>query len=214
MCLESFKTDELQQISDISGRKPVLLGARHLHPDPFGKGNERLPKMVVSCNQHTSMSLAKRRQIAQRLKHIHRIADVVKEDVIEFFVWLESALELVLVRESHGKFERWTSLLCDFYNLRADVNGFALTGLENSQKIAGAATHRENFFLWLHQKTKEPVKQFVIVSVAVDPALAPSSNLGQMISRALASLLKGGWSPRRCVRLALARKSGHAAATV
>src|SRR6266496_4289890 len=76
MCLESFKTDELQQISDISGRKPVLLGARHLHPDPFGKGNERLPKMVVSCNQHTSMSLAKRRQIAQSLKHIHRIADI------------------------------------------------------------------------------------------------------------------------------------------
>jgi hypothetical protein len=137
-----------------------------------------------------------------------------KEDVIEFFVWLESVLELLLVRESDGKFARWTALLCDFYNLRADVNAFALTGMENSQKIARAAANRENFLLRLYQKTKEPVKQFVIVSVAVDPALAPSSNLVQMISRALASLLKGGWSPRRCVRLALVRKSGHAAATV
>ena len=62
--------------------------------------------MVVSCNQHTSMSLAKRRQIAQSLKHIHRIANVVKEDVIEFFVRLESLLEFLLVWKSDRKFKR------------------------------------------------------------------------------------------------------------
>ena len=62
--------------------------------------------MVVSCNQHTSMSLAKRRQIAQSLKHIHRVANVVKEDVIEFFVRLESLLEFLLVWKSDRKFKR------------------------------------------------------------------------------------------------------------
>ena len=142
MCLESFKTGELQQISDISGRKPVLLGARHLHPDPFGKGNERLPKMVVSCNQHTSMSLAKRRQIAQSLKHIHRIADIVKEDVIEFLVWLESLLELLLVWKGDREFKRWISLLCDIHDLMADLNAFAITWPDNRQEIAGAAANR------------------------------------------------------------------------
>ena len=157
MCLESFKTGELQQISDISGRKPVLLGARHLHPDPFGKGNERLPKMVVSCNQHTSMSLAKRRQIAQSLKHIHRIADIVKEDVIEFLVWLESLLKLLFVRKSHREFEGRISLLCDFHNLGADIDTFAVAWPDGSQNVAGIAANREDLLLRFHQKTKKPV---------------------------------------------------------
>src|SRR5437899_12035784 len=137
MCLESFRTGERQQISDISGRKPVLLGARHLHPDPFGKGNERLPKMVVSCNQHTSMSLAKRRQIAQSLKHIHRIADIVKEDVIEFLVWLESLLKLLFVRKTHREFEGRMSLLCDFHNRGAHIDTFPLAWPGGSHKLAG-----------------------------------------------------------------------------
>src|SRR6266540_1232366 len=152
MRFKSFKAGKLQQISNISGGKPVLLCPRHFHPDPLGKGDEWFPKMVISCYQHASMPLAKRRQISQGLKDIHRITDVVKEDVIEFFVWLESPLELFLVRESDGEFEGWTSLLCDFYNLRTDVNAFTLTGLENRQKIAGAAANRENLFLRLNAK--------------------------------------------------------------
>jgi len=105
MRLESFEAGKLQEISDIRGGKPVLLGVRHLHPDPLGKGDERFPKLVISYYQHASMPLAKRPQISQGLKHIHRIADVVKEDVIEFFIWLESLLKLLLVWESYGEFE-------------------------------------------------------------------------------------------------------------
>ena len=60
MRLKSFKTGEPQQISNISNGKPVLLGPRDLHTYPLGEANERFPKMVVSCYQQPSVSLAKR----------------------------------------------------------------------------------------------------------------------------------------------------------
>src|SRR6266487_6460248 len=59
MRLESFKTGEPQQVSDIGSGKPVLLGARHLHPNPLSKSNERFPEVVVSCYQHARVPLAK-----------------------------------------------------------------------------------------------------------------------------------------------------------
>ena len=101
------------------------------------------------------MPLAKRPQISQGLKHIHRIADVVKEDVIEFFIWLESLLKLLLVRESYGEFEGRTSLLCDFYNLRADVNAFTLTGLENSPKDCRCRSEPRGLFSAAPPKNEE-----------------------------------------------------------
>src|SRR4029450_1540716 len=57
-------------------------------------------------------------------------------------------------------------------------------------------------------------QRFTIVSVAIDPALPSSSNLGQIIPRALAPLLKHGWSPALCVCLALAYSRDHTAAII
>jgi hypothetical protein len=69
-----------------------------------------------------------------------------KEDVIEFFVWLESVLELLLVRESDGKFARWTALLCDFYNLRADVNALPLLGWKTAKRLPVPQRTERTFF--------------------------------------------------------------------
>ena len=137
------------------------------------------------------------------MKHIHGIADIVEEDVIKFVAWSESLLELFLVWERDREFEGWISLLCDFHNLSADVNAFARIWLDNSQKIAGAATNREDLFARLYQKTKKPALQFIIISVAVDPILAVRGDLRQMAPCSLAPLLQGGWSPAIRARFAL-----------
>src|SRR5207342_3202127 len=132
--------------------------------------------MVVSCYEQPSVSLAKRFQIPQRFKHIDRIADIVKQDVIEFFVSLENLPELSLIWKCNREFEVWISLLCDCDNLSADINTFAHARPNDSQKIACVAANREYLFLWFHQKTEKPTQQFIIVCVAVDPDLAPRSN--------------------------------------
>ena len=142
MRLESFKAGELQQVSDIADGKPVLLGAWHLHPDPFGKGNERFPKVVVSCYQHARVPLAKRPQISQRLKHIYGIADIVEENVVEFLVQIESLLELLLVWKGDREFKGWVSLLCDIHDLIADLDTFPTTRPDNGQEVASAAANR------------------------------------------------------------------------
>src|SRR4249919_713593 len=132
--------------------------------------------MVVSCYEQPSVSLAKRFQIPQRFKHIDRIADIVKQDVIEFCVSRENLPELLLVWKCNREFEARISLLCDCDNLRADINAFARARPDDSQKIACAAANREYLFLWFHQKTEKPTQQFIIVRVAVDPDIAPGSN--------------------------------------
>ena len=81
------------------------------------------------------------------MKHIHRIADIVKEDVIEFLVWLESLLKLLFVRKSHREFEGRISLLCDFHNLGADIDTFAVAWPDGSQNVAGIA---DRLLLLLH----------------------------------------------------------------
>src|SRR5215469_6728452 len=157
MRFERFKPGELQQISDIRGGKPVLLSARHLHPEPFGECDEWFPKMVIRCHQHTSMPLAERLQISQCLKHIHRVANVVKKDVIEFLVRLKSLPELLLVWKSDREFKGRISLPRDGHDLTTDVDAFAFTRPNDGQKIANVAANRENFFLRFHQKTEKPV---------------------------------------------------------
>lgn len=80
------------------------------------------------------------------MKDIHDIANVIDQDVIEFLVRPESLLELLLIWESDCEFERWISLLRDFYNLSANVNAFAPAWSNNRQKIARAAANRQDFF--------------------------------------------------------------------
>jgi hypothetical protein len=113
--------------------------------------------MIVSDHQYAGMPPTKRLQIAQRLKDIDRVADIVKQDIIEFLLWFENSAELLLVRESHRKLKGRISLLCDFDNLRTNVNAFAFSRLDNGQKIASAAPNREHSFLRLYQKTKKPI---------------------------------------------------------
>jgi hypothetical protein len=91
------------------------------------------------------------------LKDIHRVADIIKKDIIEFLLWHESSAELLLIRESHRKLKGRISLLCDFDNLRANVDPFALNRLDSGQKIASIATNREHSFPRLYQETKKPV---------------------------------------------------------
>src|SRR4029077_18051151 len=196
MRLERLKPGELQQISNIGRGKPVLLRARHLHAQPLGERNEWFPQMIVGCYQHACASLAKRSQITQGLEHIHRVADVVKEDVIEFFVRAESAPELFLVWKRDRKFEGWVSLPRNFHNLGADIDTFSPDRLHDGQKIPDTAANRKNASVGLDQKTKQPAQQFVVVLVTTDPGFATSSNPDQMITGAFASLLKRRRAPR------------------
>jgi hypothetical protein len=91
------------------------------------------------------------------LKDIHCVADIIKEDVIEFLLWLENSAELLLVWESHCKLKGRISLPSDFDNLRTNVNAFAFSWLDDGQKIASAASNREHSFLRLYQETKKPI---------------------------------------------------------
>src|SRR5437868_12514713 len=104
------------------------------------------------------MPLTQWPQISQRLKHIHRVADIIKKNVIEFLVCSESLLEFLLVWKNHRELEGWIPLLRDFDNFRTDINAFARKRPDSGQKIASAAPNRENFFLRLHQKTQKPVE--------------------------------------------------------
>ena len=104
------------------------------------------------------MPLAEGRQVSQRLKHIHRVANVIKKNVIEFLVCPESLLEFLLIWKSDRECEGWVPLLRDFDDFRTDINAFARSRPDSRQKIASAAPNRENFFLRLHQKTKQPVE--------------------------------------------------------
>src|ERR1043166_4727834 len=88
------------------------------------------------------MPLAKRLQIAQRLEHIHRVPNVVKQDVIEFLIRLESLLEFLLVWKSDAKFKGRMSLPRDVYDLTTDVDAFALTRLNDGQKVTDVAANR------------------------------------------------------------------------
>ena len=88
--------------------------------------------MVIGWDQQTSVSPAKRLQIAQRLKHIHGVADIVEEDVIEVLLRTENLPELVLVRKSDREIERWIPLLRDFHYLGADVDAFAVAWPDGS----------------------------------------------------------------------------------
>ena len=59
------------------------------------------------------MPPAKRLQIPKRLEYIDRVADVVKQNVVEFLVLARKLEELFRVRENHCKIERWISFLSD-----------------------------------------------------------------------------------------------------
>ena len=59
------------------------------------------------------------------------------------------------------------------------------------------------FFLRFDQESKKAAQQVVVVSVILDPALAPRRNPGQVIPGLLAPLLQRGRSPDFLVRFAL-----------
>src|SRR4029453_2157197 len=105
MRLEGFKASELHHVSNVCSGEPVLLGARDLHSNPLRKGNQWLPQVVIGLDQQTRVSQAKRSQVTQRLKHIHRVADFIEQDVIEFFARLEKLAELVFVWEGDCEFK-------------------------------------------------------------------------------------------------------------
>jgi hypothetical protein len=87
------------------------------------------------------VSQAKRSQVTQRLKHIHRVADFIEQDVIEFFARLEKLAELVFVWEGDCEFKGRIAFLCDFHDLGTDVDAFALARSNSGQVVAGAAAN-------------------------------------------------------------------------
>ena len=155
MRLESFEAGELHQILNIRRGKPVLLRARDLHPSPLGKSDQRLPEMVIGRYQQTSVPPAKRPQIAQRLKHINRVADIVEEDVIEFLLRTENLPKLLLVRERDCEFERWISLLRDIHYLGADVDAFAVAWPDGSQEDGRCRSEPKHLLLRLYQESEQ-----------------------------------------------------------
>jgi hypothetical protein len=76
------------------------------------------------------------------LKDVYRIANIVKQNIVEFLVWSECLLELVLVRKSDYEIERWIPLLRDFGYLGADIDAFPDVWPDGSQKVASAASNR------------------------------------------------------------------------
>src|SRR6188472_1001822 len=110
MRLQRFEPGQLHQISNIGRGEPVLLAARDLHSKPFRNSDQWFPQVIVSFNQETRVPQAKGSEVAQRLKDIHGIANVAKENVIEFLTRFEDLLELVLIRESDCELEGRISL--------------------------------------------------------------------------------------------------------
>jgi hypothetical protein len=78
------------------------------------------------------MPLTKRPKISERRKYIYRIADIVKQNVIEFVAWRECLPKLVLVWERDFETKGRIPLLRDFHYLVADIDAFASTWFDGS----------------------------------------------------------------------------------
>ena len=157
------------------------------------------------------MPEAKRSQVAQCLKHIHGIADVVKENVIELLARIENVPEVLFIRERDCEFERRVALSCDLHDLGTNVDAFPFNRRDGSEFVAGAATNRQHLLMWLDQESKKPAQEFVIISIALYPDVATRRNGCQMLASAFASLLQRGRSPDFLVCFALVYYSFHLA---
>ena len=101
------------------------------------------------------MSLTERLQIPERLKYIHCVADIVKQNVVKFFSGLECLVKFFLVRESDCEIQGWITLLCDFDYLGGDIDAFPMARVDGCQKRADVTSNREDSFLRFHQESKK-----------------------------------------------------------
>src|SRR5260370_18814415 len=141
MCLKRLEPGELQQVLNIRRGKPVLLDARYLHAEPFRKRYQWFTQPVIRGDQQPRTRSAERLQIPKRLKHIARVADVVKQNVVEILVLPEKLEELFRVGKTNGKIERWISFLSDLNYLGTNIYPLRFTWTYRSQEHPSVTTN-------------------------------------------------------------------------